>query len=328
MTGRIVVLGELMLRLSPPAGGRLDEPNPRIDTYFGGSECNTAVACAAMGHVVEVVTSLPPGAVGDAALATLESAGVRTTSVHRGGRRMGIYYAELATDDRPMTVIYDRAGSSFAEMDPHAIDWPMVLDGAGWLHWSGITPALSAATEDTCRRAIGAAHAAGLPVSCDLNYRPQLWDSVARARSVMTPLLEACTVVCGNAVALEAMTGTTADRDTAETALTALTERFPTLETAVITERVERSSRCHEFSATMRHRSSTYRAGVVIDDIVDRVGGGDAFTAGLLHGLLRSPDEPQAMLEFALAACHLKHSVPGDWNAASVEEIDRVRRLI
>ena len=327
VTGRIVVLGELMMRLSPPAGHHLDEPNQHLDTFFGGSECNTAVACAAMGLEVDVVTSLPPGPMGDAALESLRRMGVGTGAVQRGGRRLGLYFAELASGDRPMTVVYDRAGSSFSEMDPGALDWPSLLDGAGWLHWSGITPALSSATEVTCHLAVSTARAANLPVSCDLNHRPQLWDGVARTRSVMAPLLEACTVVCGNGPALEAMTGIPAPPGAEDEALVTLIDTFASVETAVLTHRVERSSHCHEFSATMWHESAIHRAGHrPSTPSSDRVGGGDAFTAGLLRGLMHRSGEPRALLEFALAACRAKHSVPGDWHGASLDEIEEIRR--
>jgi 2-dehydro-3-deoxygluconokinase len=323
---RVICFGELMLRLSPPGDERFFQ-SPSLRTWFGGSEANVAVGLAHLGTPASYVTRLPANAIGDAALAVLRAEGLDTRHVLRGGPRMGIYYVESGADLRPMRVVYDRAGSSFSQLDAGEVDWCAVLRGADWLHLSGITPALG---EGPARAAVAAANAArqeGVPVSLDLNYRPALWAG-RDPRPFVEPLAAASDLLVGNPGAFAAMLGVETPEGAGDDLVLASARRVREqlgCARVAVTRREVRSASHHGWSACLfdgatnqLHTSHRYDV-----NVVDRVGGGDSFVAGLLHAF-RAGDAPGKALEFATAASALKLTIPGDFNRVSAEEVDRL----
>lgn len=322
----IVCFGELMLRLSPPGAERLFQ-SPGLRTWFGGSEANVAVGLVHLGTPASYVTRLPSNAVGDAALAALRAEGVDTRDVLRGGTRMGIYYVESGSDLRPMRVVYDRAGSAFSQIDADAMDWSTMLRDAGGLHLSGITPALGDGPARAALAAASAARRAGVPVSLDLNYRPALWAG-RDPRPLVEPLAAACTLLIGNTGAFAAMVGVAAPEGAGDEHSLAVSRRVHEhmgCARIAVTRREVRSASQHGWSASLfdgrsgeLHTSRRYDV-----HVVDRVGGGDSFAAGLLHAL-REGRAPQTALAFATAASALKLTIPGDFNRVSAAEVDAV----
>lgn len=314
---RAVTFGEIMLRLSPPGDERLFQ-SPRLRTFFGGAEANVAVSLARFGLESRFVTRLPEGSLGDAALQALRAEGVDTGHVRRGGRRLGIYFAELGAGQRPMAVTYDRAGSAASEMTADSFDWSAVFAGAAWFHLTGITPALGPSPLAAARAALKAARAAGATVSFDVNYRRQLW-SPAEARAALRPLMDDVDVLIANGEGLESGLGVELSSD-AE----GLCSDFG-LTHAAITHREPLSASENDWSAVLfdaadggLHRSPRH-----VVRMVDRVGAGDAFAAGLIYALLvgRPPGDA---VSFAAAAGALKHTVPGDFNRVSAGEVERL----
>ncbi|MEO7712101.1 MAG: sugar kinase [Gemmatimonadaceae bacterium] len=323
---RIVCFGELLLRLSPPGAERFFQ-SPALRTWFGGSEANVAVGLVHLGTPASYITRLPANAVGDAALAALRAEGVDTRDILRGGPRMGIYFVESGADLRPMRVVYDRAGSAFSEIDADALDWSAVLHDADWLHLSGIIPALGDGPARAALAAASAAGRAGVPVSLDLNYRPALWAG-RDPRPLVEPLAAACSLLIGNSGAFAAMLGVeTPDRAGDDPILAASHQVHERLGCALIavTRREVHSASRHGWSSSLFDGVSgemfTSRRYDV--NVVDRVGGGDSFAAGLLHAL-REARSPQAALAFATAASALKLTIPGDFNRVSAAEVDAV----
>ena len=323
---RIICFGELMLRLSPPGAERVFQ-SPALRTWFGGSEANVAVGLVHLGTPASYITRLPANAVGDAALAALRAEGVDTRDILRGGPRMGIYFVESGADLRPMRVVYDRAGSAFSQIDADAVDWSAVLHDADWLHLSGITPALGDGPARATLAAASAAGRAGVPVSLDLNYRPALWAG-RDPRPFVEPLAAACSLLIGNSGAFAAMLGVAtpdrADDDLILAVSRQVHERLGCARIAVTRREVHSASR-HGWSSSLFDGVSgemfTSRRYDV--NVVDRVGGGDSFAAGLLHAL-REGRSPQAALAFATAASALKLTIPGDFNRVTAAEVDAV----
>jgi 2-dehydro-3-deoxygluconokinase len=316
---RVVAFGELLLRLSPPGEQRLFE-SPELHTFFGGAEANVAVALSHLGLEADYVTRLPEGPLGDAALDALRHEGVGTASILRGGSRMGLYFVEPGADLRTMRVVYDRAGSALAQIDPGEIDWTRVLAGAGWFHSTGITPALGDGPAAALARAIACARAAQVPVSLDLNYREALWRG-RDPRGLVEPLARCATVLIGNAEAVRAMLGVEAGPDELASRLA---ERYGSRVVA-ITQREILGAREHAWSATLYDAATRAltRSRRHVVRVVDRVGGGDSFAAGLIAALL-GKQAPAAALEFAVAAGALKLAVPGDFGRATAEDVERL----
>lgn len=331
-TGRYVTLGEIMLRLKPPGHERLLQ-SPAFEATFGGSEANVAVSLANFGLDAAFVTALPDNDIGDAAIAELRRHGVDTSRIARVGERVGIYYLETGSNQRPSKVVYDRAGSSIASADPAMFDWQAIFADASWLHVTGITPALSetaaALTIDACKAAKGG----GLTVSCDLNYRGKLWKYGKQAHEVMAELVELADVGIANEEACRQSLGIDVDVDVAGGSLdveryAALTARvldaFPNLSTIAMTLRESASADRNVWSACLRQGDDFIVANrYELTDIVDRVGAGDSFAAGLIYGLNRYGD-PREALEFAAAAGCLKHTIGGDFNRVAVAEVERL----
>ncbi len=329
---RIVTFGEIMLRLSPPGFERLFQ-SPLLSATFGGGEANVAVSLAHFGLESRYVTRLPGHAVGEAALRALRAEGVDVTHVLRGGDRLGIYFAETGASQRPSTVIYDRAGSSIAGIGPGMVDWARVMDGADWLHVTGITPALGASAAATTVEALAAARSAGATVSMDLNFRKKLW-SEAQAQATIRPMMANVDVVIANEDDIQSVLGFEvpgADPLTGQVqagAYEAVARRVASElgpSRIAITLRESHSASDNGWSAVLWDgpanayvRSQRYDL-----RLVDRIGGGDSFAAGLIYGLMtgRASD---AALRFAVAASALKHTVPGDFNRVTVDEVDRL----
>jgi 2-dehydro-3-deoxygluconokinase len=330
MTQTVVTFGEIMLRLSPPGFERLFQ-SPVLSAVFGGGEANVAASLAHFGLASRYVTRLPTHAIGEAALRALRAEGIDTAHVLRGGDRMGIYFAETGASQRASAVVYDRAHSSVSELDPSAVAWDTVMRGASWFHVTGITPALGANCAEATRLAIAAAKRAGARVSVDLNYRKKLW-SEAQAQATMRPLMREVDVVVANEEDLQAVlgvpvagadvTGGSLDVAGYRTAAERVTREFgPPM--VAITLRESLSASDNGWSAVLwdtknaaLHESQRY-----VVRLVDRIGGGDSFAAGLIYSLLtgRALD---AALKFAVAASALKQTIPGDVNRVTVAEVD------
>ena len=329
---KVVTFGEIMLRLSPPGFERLLQ-SPLLVATFGGGEANVAVSLALFGLESVYITALPKNAIGDAAIRALRAEGVRTDQIVRSGDRIGVYYAETGASQRASTVIYDRARSSIAEMKPDAVAWDAVLKGADWFHVTGITPALGPNGVEGTRRSIAAARAAGAKVSVDLNYRKKLWTE-AQAQDIMKPLMRDVDVVIANEEDLQSVLGvhvpgtdvTTGQLDVQgyRQAAERVTRDFgPKIVAITLRESVSASDNGWSAvlwdaeTATM-HRSQRYDV-----RLVDRIGGGDSFAAGLIYGLVTGRS-PEGALRFAVAASALKQTIPADFNRVTVEEVDRL----
>jgi 2-dehydro-3-deoxygluconokinase len=329
---KTVTFGELMLRLSPPGHERFLQ-SPLLVATFGGGEANVAVSLANFGLESCYVTRLPAHDIGTAAVRALQAEGVRTDHIQRGGDRIGVYYTEIGASQRPSTVIYDRARSAISEIEPGSVPWADVLSGADWFHCTGITPALGPQAAACTREALVAARAAGVRISVDLNYRRKLWTEQA-AQTVMRPLMAYVDLVIANEEDIQSVLGlevsgadiTRGDlnregyRDVAER----VTREFGVAQVA-ITLRESHSASQNGWSAVLFdaasggfHQSQKYDI-----TVVDRIGGGDSFAAGLIYGLVtgRAAD---AALRFAVAASALKHTIPGDFNRVSVREVEQL----
>jgi 2-dehydro-3-deoxygluconokinase len=329
---RVVTFGEIMLRLSPPGFERFLQ-SPVLGATFGGGEANVAVCLASFGVESEYITRLPSHAIGEAAVRALRMEGVQTGRILRGGSRIGVYFAEAGASQRGSTVIYDRARSAIAEMEPDAIDWNAVMAGAAWFHTTGITPALGAKSAEATLRALTAAKANGVRVSVDLNYRKKLW-SEAQAKQVMGPLMRYVDVVIANEEDLQSVLGVhVPDTDVTSGQLNidgfrAAAEQVgrefgPTNVAVTLRESVSASDNgwsalFWEGSTGTLHRSQRYDV-----RLVDRIGGGDSFAGGLIYGLVTGRSTLDS-LRFAVAASALKQSIPGDFNRVTVEEVDKL----
>ena len=327
---RVVTFGEVMLRLKSPGFERLFQ-SPSLEASFGGAEANVAVSLAQFGVPVSFVSAIPTNPVGDACLGELQRFGVDTGRVRRQGSRLGIYFLEVGANQRPSKVVYDRAGSAIAAAKPKDFDWDAVLDGASWFHLTGVTPAISQSAADLAIEGARHARAKGITVSCDYNYRKNLWKYGKPARDVMRELVrhvhvgianeEDCQEALGIELAVNVAAGSLA-ADKYGTLAARVLEQFPNLEKQVITLRESHSADRNGWSAVLHNRKDfLVSRRYDITDIVDRVGAGDSFAAGLIYGLLSYGDDARA-LEFAAAASCLKHSIPGDFNRVSVAEVE------
>jgi 2-dehydro-3-deoxygluconokinase len=316
---RFVFFGELLLRLTAP-GRELLLQSQRLDTVFGGAEANVAVSLARFGHETRIASVLPDNAIGFAARDAFRAHGVdmRATSFTPG--RMGLYFLTPGAGQRPSDVLYDRPGSAFAEAPADAIDWTHALEGADWLHVSGITPAVSAPAGMATLAAMKAARAAGVKVSYDANFRAKLWEARGDdPRPVLDALFAEADLAFAEARDIGLITGQRIESGV-EAARVAF-DRYPNLQRIAHTARKAHSSDHNDLSAEMHTRSAHFRAPVrSVAGIVDRIGGGDAFAAGILHGVANGADD-QSLLDFALAASCLKHYVPGDSNLVSEEDV-------
>lgn len=321
----IVCFGEVMTRLSPIGQSQLASATT-LDLHVGGAEANVAAALASLGHHAAMITASPEGALGDGAWRFLRSAGVDLTHSHRSGGRQGLYFLTPGASLRPSEILYDRAGSAFASFDWATIDWPAAFAGARWLHVSGITPALGPALARTTHAAMAAARAAGMRVSFDGNYRASLWQSWdSDPRTILTGLVRQADLFFANhrdmALLLDrpfSNEGEARRRDAARAGF----EAFPNLKWIASTSRHVESGDCHRISARIdTPQASCQSEEIAVTGIVDRIGGGDAFAAGVLHGLIEEAS-PTDALQYGLKLACLKHSVPGDTALFSRADVD------
>jgi 2-dehydro-3-deoxygluconokinase len=329
----VVTFGETMLRLAPPGFERFLQ-SPQFVATFGGGEANVAVALAGLGNPARYITVLPPdNPIADALIGELRRFGVDTTQVVRGPGRMGVYFVENGANQRPSKVVYDRENSAIALAKPGAIDWAKAFNGAGWFHITGITPALSQNAADLALESLQAARAAGLTVSCDLNFRKNLWKYGKTAQQVMSELFRLVDIGIANEEDCQAALGIHADADVASGhldtgAYRALAEKvlsaYPGLKMLAITLRESKSASHNGWSACLHDRKEFMLSRhYEITHIVDRVGGGDSFAGGLIFGLLNLATHADA-LEFAVAASCLKHSIPGDFCRLSRADVEQL----
>ena len=333
---RVVTFGEIMLRLSPPDHQRFTQAQS-YDVAFGGGEANVAVGLAHLGVSTEFVTRLPANDLGEACLEFLRRHGVGTAHVQREGERLGIYFIELGAVYRPSKVIYDRAASAWTTLEAGAVPWRAVLDGAGWFHWTGITPGTAPGPAAACLEGLRVARELGVPISCDLNYRANLWKWGKEASAVMPELVGLCDVVIGNEEDAARVFGIHApDTNVERGELVAenyrpvceeLVGRFPNLNLVAVTLRSSRSASDNLWSGALWKEGRLYVApSYPIAPIVDRVGAGDSFVAGLLYAMHSYRGEWQHVVDFATAASALKHTVPGDVSLATVSEVDALMK--
>lgn len=336
MKNKIVTFGEIMLRLATPDYLRFSQANLFTAT-FGGGEANVAVSLANYGLETEFVTRLPQNDIARACVMDLHKYGVGTENIVYGGERLGIYFLETGAVARASKVVYDRAHSAIADIQPGMINWEEVLKDARWFHWTGITPALSQGAADACQEAIRTANRLGVTVSCDLNYRKNLWKYGKKASEVMPALVEGCDIILGNEEDAEKVFGikpegfdvanTQGEVNAAEfqSVCTQLTSRFPRAKKVIITLRGSINANHNTWSGVLYDGNTLYQAPAYnITHIVDRVGGGDSFMGGLIYGLVSYPGDDQKALNFAVAASCLKHTIYGDFNQVTVEEVEKL----
>jgi 2-dehydro-3-deoxygluconokinase len=326
----VVTFGEIMLRLAPPGYERL-LMSPLLAATFGGGEANVAVSVANYGQPARYVTLLPDNPITDAFVYQMRGFGVDTSFIRRAPGRFGIYFVEPGANQRPSKVVYDRANSSIALAKPGDLDWNAIFADAGWFHLTGITPALSQSAAELSLEAARAARALAVPVSCDLNYRKNLWKYGKTAQEVMSELVkyvdfaianeEDCQKALGVKIDVDVHSGKL-DQAQYEALAKKVLDAYPGLKLIAITLRESFSASHNGWSACLHNRDAfLVSRRYDITHIVDRVGGGDAFAGGLIYGLLNLPSHRDA-LEFAVAASCLKHSVPGDFNRFTRAEVE------
>lgn len=329
---KIISFGEIMLRLKSPNHERFFQ-SPVLDARFGGGEANVAVAVTQLGKQGVFVTVLPDNPIADGAVNELRKYGVDVSNIRRQAGRVGIYFLETGASQRSSNVIYDREGSSISLIKTGLFDWLDIFTDAAWFHITGITPALSQGAADVSIEAVKVAKKAGLPVSIDLNYRKKLWNYGKTAPEVMRELVQYADILIANEEDIQKclgidvseinVTSGALDVDCYEKLIAQVKKEFPNLSRVAVTLRESHSADSNGWSAVMSGKNSFYHSRKYeIDDIVDRVGGGDAFSAGLIFALLEFPDDEQRALEFAVAASCLKHSIPGDFNILKRSEVD------
>ena len=334
----VITFGEIMLRLSTPGYLRFGQAR-QFDATFGGGEANVAVSLANYGVDAKFITRLPENDIAKACIKDLRSYGVDTSGIVFGGDRVGIYFLETGAVARPSKVVYDRANSSIATIQPGMIDWKKVFAGADWFHWTGITPALSQGAADVCLEAIKAANALGVTVSCDLNYRKNLWKYGKKAGEIMPALVEGCDVILGNEEDADKVfgikpegfdvtaTGGAIDQKRFQSVGEQLMKRFPRARKVIITLRGSINANHNTWGGVLWDGKTLYQSPRYdITHIVDRVGGGDSFMGGLIYGLLTYTGDDQKALNFAVAASCLKHTIFGDYNQVTVAEVENLMK--
>lgn len=331
---KVVTFGEIMLRLKSPGYERLFQSGT-LEATFGGGEANVSVSLANYGMDAAFVTVLPNNDIAQACVRELRGFGVDVSKIAYGAGRMGIYFLETGSNQRPSKVIYDRAESSIALAAPGMLDWAKVLEGVSWFHFTGITPAISKSAAELTLEALQASKKLGMHVSCDLNYRKNLWKWGRRADEVMTELVRYVDTVIANeedfqmALGLPAASHVESGELNAEDyrlVAAAAMEKFPNIQRVAITLRESKNANINHWAACLYDGKAFYLSRkYAITDIVDRVGGGDSFGGGLIFGLNTYAD-PQDALEYAVAASCLKHSIAGDFNRVSKAEVESLMK--
>jgi 2-dehydro-3-deoxygluconokinase len=332
---KIVTFGEIMMRLSPPANRRFSQAQS-FEVIYGGGESNVAVSLANFKLPVEFVSRIPENDLGDCAIMELRKRNVGTGLIIRGGARLGIYFMEMGAINRSSKVIYDRVFSAMASIQPGMIDWEKVFADAAWFHTTGITPAISQSAADTCLEAIQTANDMGLTVSMDLNYRKNLWKYGKSSSEVMPDLVAGCDIILGNEEDAQMHFGlhpknvdvsneSSVEGEAYLDVMIQMMKKFPRAKKIITTLRGSISASYNTWAGVLFDGDKMYMSQQYdITHIVDRVGGGDSFMGGLIYGLLTFPEDDQKALDFAVAASALKHTVFGDANLVSVEEVEKV----
>ncbi len=335
---KVVTFGEIMLRLGAPGYLRLTQCN-QLDMSFAGAEANVAVSLANYGIPTDYVTCLPHNPIADKCIKELRSYLVGTEHIIRCGKRVGILYLETGSNARPSRVFYDREDSSIATVEPGSIDWRNILKDATWFHWTGITPALSDNAAKSCKEAIKTANEMGITVSCDINYRGNLWKYGKKASEVMPALVEGCDIILGNEEDCEKVFGIKpkdfdaektegkVDQTSFESVCLQMMKRFPRCKKFAVTLRGSINANQNSWSGILCNGKDFIKSrNYLITDIVDRVGGGDSFMGGLIYGLLTYPTDDRHALDFAVAASCLKHTIKGDYNQVSADEVEALMK--
>ena len=333
---KVVTFGEIMLRLSPAENLRFSQVN-NFDVVYGGGESNVAVSLANYGVPVEFVTRLPKNDLGECALMEMRKRGVGTQHIAFGGDRLGIYFLETGAVSRGSKVVYDRAHSAIAEIESGMINWDSIFDGVEWFHWTGITPAISQGAADVCLEAVKAAFANGITISTDLNYRAKLWNYGGDREAIMTELTSYCDIILGNEEDAEKHFGIHPEgldvhkhghevkAASFKSVCEQMMNKFPRAKKVITTLRGSISASHNTWAGVLYDGKKMYETRQYqITHIVDRVGGGDSFMGGLIYGLLNYPENDQNALDFAVAASCLKHTIKGDANLVTVEEVEKL----
>lgn len=331
---RVVTFGEIMLRLATPGYLRFNQTDSLTAT-FGGGEANVAVSLANFGIPVDFVTRLPKNDIAQSCVMDLRKYGVGVDQIVYGGDRLGIYFLETGAVSRGSKVVYDRAHSAISEIKSGMIDWNKVFEGVNWFHWTGITPAISQGAADVCLEAIQKANEKGITVSCDLNYRKNLWNYGKKAGEVMPALVAGTDVILGNEEDAEKVlgikpegvdvTGGHVEAAAYESVSKQIMTKFPRCKKVITTLRGSINANHNSWSGVLWDGKTLFEAPTYqITDIVDRVGGGDSFMGGLIYGLLTYTGDDQKALNFAVAASCLKHTIYGDYNQVTVDEVEKL----
>lgn len=333
---KVVTFGEIMLRLAPKGFLRFSQADS-FDVIYGGGESNVAVSLANYGIDVDFVTRLPMNEIGQCAMMEMRKRGVGVDKIIWGGDRLGIYFLETGAVSRGSKVVYDRAHSAMSEIMPGMIDWETVFKDVEWFHWTGITPAISQGAADACLEAVKMASRMGITISTDLNYRAKLWQYGGDREAIMTELTSFCDVILGNEedaekhfnIKPEGLDVTTQGHEvTADAFLSVckqMMKKFPRAKKVITTLRGSISASHNTWAGVLYDGSKMYETRQYqITHIVDRVGGGDSFMGGLIYGLLTYPNDDQQALDFAVAASCLKHTIIGDANLVTVDEVKKL----
>jgi len=333
---KVITFGEIMLRLAPPGFLRFSQAT-QFEAMYGGGESNVAVSLANYGVPVDFVTRLPNNDIGTSAMMELRKRGVGVDKIIYGGDRLGIYFLETGAVSRGSKVIYDRAHSAMSEIIPGMVDWKAVFKNVGWFHWTGITPAISKGAADACLEAVKVASEMGITISTDLNYRAKLWNYGGDREKIMSELTSYCDIILGNeedaekhfGIKPEGLDITTQGHDVKAEAFLSVCEqmmkKFPKAKKVITTLRGSISASHNTWAGVLYDGTTMYQSPQYqITDIVDRVGGGDSFMGGLIYGLLKYPEDDQHALNFAVAASCLKHTIKGDANLVTVDEVEKL----
>ncbi|QQS37014.1 MAG: sugar kinase [Ignavibacteriales bacterium] len=333
---KVVTFGEIMLRLATPQHQRFSQA-ANFEATYGGGEANVAVSLANYKIPVEFVTRIPKNDIGESCLMNLKKYGVSTNFIERGGERLGIYFLEKGAVSRASKVVYDRSNSSISQVQKGMFDWDKIFKDVTWFHWTGITPAISQGAADVCLEAISKANEKGITVSCDLNFRKNLWKYGKKANEIMPQLVKGCDVILGNEEDAEMslgikpegvdVTGGHVSADAYLSVSKKIMELFPKAKKVITTLRTSISADHNKWSGVLYNGKDFFTAPEYdITHIVDRVGGGDSFMGGLIYGLLTYKDDDQKALNFAVAASCLKHTIEGDFNLVTIDEVEKLMK--